>query len=228
MKNYDNQVAGMLKRDLKQARLTQGELAAALSLDAAPITPQAISIWQTRGRIPKGRVARLREVLGAESEIAKASDDVLCGADSDGSAPVRTYQRRPVEVPQARTTPALAPAADPMGLRPLLPAHMHDAVGHLVNFGRGVDFVLTYTSERVLAVVQGAEEPTGEALSDLATLATHYPGARALLVLVQPEGLTAHPRARFKAAQLGIDFEVVRAPAEAAALLVSLEREETY
>lgn len=226
MKNYDNEVASMLQRDMRLARLNQGQLATALSLDATPITPQAISIWQTRGRIPKGRLARLREVLGAESEIARASDAELC----DGSAPVRTYLRKAVEAPQARVParPAAEVVTDPLGLRELLPEPMQASVGHQVNFGKGVAFVLSYLSEKVLAMVLTPDDPSGEVLSDLAALAALYPAAQPVLILVQPVGFTTHPKPRFIAGQLNIAFEVVRTPAEAAELLISLENAETH
>ena len=77
--------------------------------------------------MPRARLARLREILGPQSEIARAANLSLLGELPDTQP--RTEGMRAIPCPAA-----IVEGMDRLGLRALLPAHLVDQVGPLSPF----------------------------------------------------------------------------------------------
>lgn len=225
-----NTLSSMLKRDLAKINMNQGQLAKALSIGASPMSSQGISLWKIRERVPKGRLPRLREVLGLGSEIAKADDVLLCGIESDGQRSFpRVYQRQPVPMQPIIATTFMSLENDPFGfeanfLTESLPESLRKYTGRVDGIGPLIAYKPTYRSDHVIAMVQKWDAPTDNCLLNLMVLGRAYPGTEMVLILVNPENRRCKPKTNMDTVLLGIRLEMVKSEAEVADCLVCLER----
>ena len=245
----------MLKRDLTRVGMTQAELALRLALDGeARITEQAISQWKTRGHPPRGRLTRLREVLGPDSEIARATIEDLYGHMDEAPRPYfrrgrlamanreeaemeRDEMQAPAPERQVERKPHLANRNTDLDVRALLPADMQRFVDRIASIGT-VEYRLSYMSPLVMAdvvVVPDRETPvsymvTAPGVLKFAVLRDVFRTAKLKtfgLILVYSWGRTspALDRDRFAAHILGVKFVIVNTTEDAASTLVDWEAE---
>lgn len=224
----NNALKGMIDRDLSRAQMTQGQLAAALSVNATPLTGQAISLWKMRGRMPRRRLPRLREVLGPHSEIAKTPDDLLCGFGphdrvqdvfpSLAAEPVRMATVLPDAMDDAHAS------TESNFLAEFLPESLRIHTGRVDRLGPLIVYRPTYRSERLIAMVQRSDVPIDSAAFTLMVLGRVYANMPLFLILIQPEGSADPVKARIETSFLGLGFEVVKSESAAAECLATLEK----
>lgn len=183
MEDFETTSLGlMLERDLQRIGMKQKELVAKLTDEGEPaLTQQGFSNWKRSGKVPRRRLAKMLEILGPDSELAKAHAAGQFGgnhpdvADFQEQAP-DPHSRKAIKIeaigslvkaaddllrPQFAGVPAGRESTKWEGVRDRLPAELIANCDRAVKLG-ALNFYFDYMSNNaVVEIKMSAHQNSG-------------------------------------------------------------------